>query len=192
MSFDWKAEILAPAAAPFVLVQPTLVATSTSVPKAISFARALKSSLNPPHTVSTNDDLPQPSIRGETVSIRISQSIEQGIDVCKRNLRGRLVLNKGDKPYTAKEIEAKLQKHWKTAAPWTLMSLVRGFYEFFFTSESDLQVVWAMGTLNLKSGLLRLFEWAKDFNIHNHRNTHAQVWIRLMALPQEYWMERTL
>jgi len=49
-----------------------------------------------------------------------------------------------------------------------------------------------MGTLNLKSGLLRLFEWSTDFNMHNQRNTHAQVWIRLMALPQEYWMERTL
>jgi len=63
------------------------------------------------------------------------------------------------------------------------MSLGRGFYEFFFTSESDLQVVWVMGTLNLKPGLLRLFEWAKDFNMHNQRYTHAQVWIRLMELP---------
>jgi len=39
---------------------------------------------------------------------------------------------------------------------------------------------------------LRLFEWIVDFDMHNLRNTHAQVWIRLMALPQEYWMERTL
>jgi len=28
--------------------------------------------------------------------------------------------------------------------------------------------------------------------MHNQRNTHAQVWICLMALPQEYWMERTI
>jgi len=28
--------------------------------------------------------------------------------------------------------------------------------------------------------------------MHNQRNTYAQVWIRLMALPQEYWMEQTL
>jgi len=40
--------------------------------------------------------------------------------------------------------------------------------------------------------LLRLFEWTKDFNLNTQRNTHAQVWIRLMALPQEYWMDRTL
>jgi hypothetical protein len=49
-----------------------------------------------------------------------------------------------------------------------------------------------MGTVNLKPGLLRFFEWSKDFNLHTQRNTHAQVWIRLMALPQEYWMDRTL
>lgn len=55
-----------------------------------------------------------------------------------------------------------------------------------------MQNVWAMRTLNLKSGVLRLFEWTMDFDMHNQRNTHAQVWIRLMALPQEYWMEQTL
>ena len=27
---------------------------------------------------------------------------------------------------------------------------------------------------------------------YNQRNTHAKVWICLMALPQEYWMERTI
>jgi len=49
-----------------------------------------------------------------------------------------------------------------------------------------------MRTVNLKPGLLRLFEWTQDFNVHTQRNTHAQVWIKLMDLPQEYWMERTL
>jgi len=112
--------------------------------------------------------------------------------MCVRNLRGRLVLNKGDKPYTLKEIEDKLKKQWKTAAPWTLLSLGRGYYEFFFANESDMQTVWAVGTINLKPGVLRLFEWTADFDMYDQRNTHAQVWIRLMALPQEYWMEQTL
>jgi len=52
--------------------------------------------------------------------------------------------------------------------------------------------VWAAGTINLKPGVLRLFEWSKDFNMHTHRNTHAQVWIRLLELPQKYSMEQTL
>jgi len=55
-----------------------------------------------------------------------------------------------------------------------------------------MQAVWAVGTVHLKPGVLRLFEWTADFDMHNLKNTHAQVWIRLMALPQEYWMEQTL
>jgi len=52
--------------------------------------------------------------------------------------------------------------------------------------------VWEMGTIHLKSGVLRLFEWSRDFNMHKQKNTHAQVWIRLIELPQKYGMERTL
>jgi hypothetical protein len=55
-----------------------------------------------------------------------------------------------------------------------------------------MHIVWAMGTIHLKPGVLRLFEWSRDFNMNQKKNTHAQVWIRLMALPHEYWMERTL
>lgn len=69
--------------------------------------------------VSSNDNFPQPLIRGEIVSIKITQDIyEKGMAVCKRNLRGRLVLNKGDKPYATKDIQMKLQK---------LMSVQRTF-----------------------------------------------------------------
>ncbi|KEH40655.1 DUF4283 domain protein [Medicago truncatula] len=70
--------------------------------------------------------------------------------------------------------------------------LGRGFYEFFFASDDDMCMVYAKRTVNLKPGVLRLFEWTKDFNMHKRRNTHAQVWIRLLELPEEYWMDRTL
>ena len=73
-----------------------------------------------------------------------------------------------------------------------MLSLGRGFYEFFFASQEDMRSVWAAGTVNLNPGLLRFFEWTKDFNMHTQRQTHTQVWIRLWELPQEYWMERTL
>lgn len=144
-------------------------------------------------TVSSNENLATPVIRGDTVSIAITQEIyEKGTAFCKRHLRGRLVLNKGDKPYLTRDLQLKLQKQWTTTQPWTMLSLGRGYYEFFFYSEADLRTVWARGTVNLKPGLLRLFEWSKDFNMHKQRNTHAQVWIRLLELPQEYWMEQTL
>jgi hypothetical protein len=136
MSFDWKAEILAPAALTATRVQTTRTAVPASAP--ITFAQALTSS----HNAATNEYLPQPSIRGETVFIRISQApYEKGIEVCKMNLHGRLDLNKEDKPYTSKDIQIKLQKQWKIVGPWTLLPLGRGFYEFYFASESDLCIV---------------------------------------------------
>jgi hypothetical protein len=103
MPFDWQAKISAPA--PTVLstiawLQPLKTAISNA-PAPITFAQTLTAS----HNASTNDNLPQPSIRGEALSIQISQaSYEKGVDVYKRNLSGSLVLSKGDKPYTAKDI----------------------------------------------------------------------------------------
>jgi len=133
------------------------------------------------------DPLPLPSIHGETLSVSISTTTySRGLDYCKINLRGRLVLNKGDKPYATKDITAKLQKLWKVKGPWHMLSLGRGFYEFFFASQEDMRTVWAAGTVSLKPGLLWLFECIKDFNLHTQRKTHTQVWIRLWELPKEY------
>jgi len=37
----------------------------------------------------------------------IKEVYVKGIEACKNNLHGRIVLNKGDKPYTAKDITNK-------------------------------------------------------------------------------------
>jgi len=89
-------------------------------------------------------------------------------------------MNKGDKPYTTKDIQTKLQKEWKTTWSWTMLPLGKGYYEFSFAFENDLCYGWALGTVGLKLGVLRLFEWTKDFNLHNQHNTQARVWIQLM------------
>jgi len=52
--------------------------------------------------------------------------------------------------------------------------------------------VWALGVINLKPGILKFFCWSKDFDPLNQTQTHAQLWIRLMHLPQEYWRKTTL
>jgi hypothetical protein len=167
---DWQAEIAPPEALPKgarVAPPPLPVATPD-----VSFPQAFTASTK----VSSNDNLPQPLIRGETVSIKITQDIyEKRMALCKRNLRGRLVLNKGDKPYATKDIQLKLQKLWSTTDTWSMLSLGQGYYEFFFAIETDMHTVWAAGTVNLKPGVLRLFEWAKDFNMHTQCNTHSGV-----------------
>jgi hypothetical protein len=52
--------------------------------------------------------------------------------------------------------------------------------------------IWALGVVNLKPGILRFYCWSRDFKSHNQAQTHAQVWVRLMQLPQEYWRKQTL
>jgi len=101
--FDWHPEMSNLAAAPkdARAVTPPLPSASLVV----TFAQALTASTR----AISNENLPQPIICGENVSIKITQCIyERGMDVCKSNFWGRLVLNKGDKPYVTKEIESKL------------------------------------------------------------------------------------
>lgn len=52
--------------------------------------------------------------------------------------------------------------------------------------------IWALGVVNLNPGLLRFMKWTNDFNPMNQTQTHTQLWIRLLDLPQEYWRDKTL
>jgi hypothetical protein len=72
------------------------------------------------------------------------------------------------------------------------MSLGRGFYEFQFEPFENMHIVWSMGTMNLKSGVLRLSKWTTDFNSFTQRQAHEQIWIHLMKLAREFWRQRTL
>ncbi|MCI33137.1 NBS resistance protein, partial [Trifolium medium] len=99
---------------------------------------------------------------------------------------------KGDKPVTAKELTLKLGSIWQGFAPWKLVPLGKGFFEFSFSLAEDKRKAWSLGTCNLKPGLLRLSKWEPDFNPHTQRQTHVQSWIRIYELPQEYWRPRTL
>jgi len=123
--FDWQAE-LGPLAFNFAIATsghqstvavsaPVLTAVSAPVQEVVqkpSFAQALRG------TPVQSDPLPVPTIRGETLPVKITDDVYyRGIDACKTNLCGQLVLNKGDKPYSSKGITVKLQKLWKVKGP---------------------------------------------------------------------------
>lgn len=86
--FDWQAELSHP------VPLPTAVRAATPPPAAeppVSFAQALIGT----DKTTSNENLPRPLIRGEQVSVKITQEVyEKGTAVCKHNLRGRLILNK--------------------------------------------------------------------------------------------------
>lgn len=160
-----------------------------------SVSSAQKSSATALAGPSSFEDRPYPSpcIKGDALSIKICQEeYRKGIEDCKHALRARLTLLKGDKPYSARDLSIKIGKLWKTTAGWKMVPLGKGFYDFLFDSEADYRKIWALGTINLKPGLLRFSRWTTDFKFQTQKQTHASIWIRLVALPQEYWRERTL
>lgn len=127
---------------------------SCSAQPKLSFAQILSPVKTP------SEPLPLPTVRGDNLSIKITEALySKGLERCRHRIHGRLFLNKGDKPYTAKEVTAKLSKHWKTKGTWELIPLGRGFYEFKFSNDDDMRNSLAMGTVNLKLGLLRLSHW---------------------------------
>jgi hypothetical protein len=75
---------------------------------------------------------------------------------------------------------------------WDLTPLGRGFFEFHFNSVEDMRRVWAMGVMNLKPGLMRFYCWTCDFTPQAQAQSHAQIWVRFMHLPKEYWSKKTL
>lgn len=186
-------------AAPFsATVQSAAMVPHASVPitktvpshsaQQLSFATALSG------TKEIDDrPFPSPCIKGDPLSIKICQEeYQMGVEDCRKVLRACLTLNKGDKPFSARDLSAKIGKIWKTTAGWKMVPLGKGFYDFHFESMEDLKKIWAAGTVNLKPGLLRFSQWTKDFKLLVQKQTHVSLWIRLVELPQEYWRERTL
>ena len=88
--------------------------------------------------VDNDSPLPTPCIKGDALSIKIGQDeYHRGVEECKHALRARLILNKGDKPYLARDLSTKLGLLWKTTAVWKMVPLGKGYYDFYFESAED-------------------------------------------------------
>jgi len=132
-------------------------------------------------------------VMGDSVRVKISQATYKlGLAVCQFNLHGHLTLHKGDSLIITQALKVKLINLWPQLSNWSLIPLGRVFFEFNFSSIEDMKYVWALGVLNLKPGFLRFYSWTKDFTPKAQAQTHAQVWVRLVQLPQEYWGKQTL
>jgi len=136
---------------------------------------------------------PPKVIMGSTVRVKISRAgYESGLAACRTHLHGRLTLHKGDAPLTSQALKAKLSNQWPQLQNWTLIPLGKGYFELNFNSVEDMRRIWALGTVNLKPGLMRFYRWTKDFAPQAQSQTHAQIWVRFLNLPQEYYEQQTL
>lgn len=157
-----------------------------------SFAQALSGSSS--DAVSGDSfRFPPKIVMGASVRVRISKAAyESGLAACRTHLHGRLTLHKGDVPVTTQALKARLIKQWPQLQNWNLTPLGKWFYELNFSSIKEMQRIWALGNVNLKPGFMRFYRWTKDFAPHAQTQTHAQIWVRFMNLPQEYWEKQTL
>jgi len=61
-----------------------------------------------------DESLPAPVIKGDALCIKITQHVyDMNLADSERKLHGWLVLNKGDKRYTTKEVSLKCQRFGK-------------------------------------------------------------------------------
>jgi len=136
---------------------------------------------------------PPKVVMGNSVRVKISQvEYETGLAYCSCNLHGRLTLHKGDSSLTTQALKMKHNNLWPNLRNWNLTPLGKGFFEFNFNFVDDMRMIWALGMVNLKPGFLHFYCWSRDFTPQAQAQTHAQIWVRLMHLPQEYLRRKTL
>lgn len=162
--------------------------TTNSPESGKSFVQALSSSDEPQLT-----KFPPKIVMGTTVRVKVSQSeYELGVVECQFNLHARATLHKGDQPLTTLTLQQKLSMLWPSLRNWYITPLGKGFFEFHFSSFEDMRRTWALGVVNLKPGILRFSCWSRGFKPQAQVQTHAQIWVILMHLPQEYWRKTAL
>ncbi|XP_008350100.2 uncharacterized protein [Malus domestica] len=164
---------------------------SGQLPKARTFAAIVTNGVETSVNLS---QLPSPTVRGDVTYVKISEDLyQEQLRSCRTNLIGRLLLKKGTMPMKTELLKSALASLWKLHNSWKLVPLGKGYFDLHFSSEEDMRRVWGGGTCTLQFGLFRLSQWQPDFKPGDVLpQTHAQVWIKIYGLSQEYWHPRIL
>ncbi|KAK0571609.1 hypothetical protein LWI29_018788 [Acer saccharum] len=110
------------------------------------------------------------SKKGGYVAVQVDPSTYKSrFEVCKFSLIGRVILSNGEKPWKLADLKAKMQSIWKLNSVWRLISLGKGYFQILLNLDADKNMVWSLGSLNLKPGVLRLQPWIPDFNPALHK-----------------------
>ncbi|XP_024195688.1 uncharacterized protein LOC112198815 [Rosa chinensis] len=135
------------------------------------------------------NQLTAPVVRGDKIYVKINERIyQEQLKSFRTNLIGRLLLKKGSVPLKTIELKAALDSLWKPSGSWRLVPLGKGYFDIHFSTEEDMRRIWGGGTCTLASGIFRLSEWKPDFKPGDVMpQTHAQVWIQISGLSQDYW-----
>nr|XP_028960592.1 uncharacterized protein LOC114825736 [Malus domestica] len=158
--------------------------------KARTFASVVSTPIEDVHL----SQLPTPVVRGDKTYVKISEDLyQEQLKLFQNNLLGRLLLKKGSTPMKTGALKSCLEDAWRPTAPWNLVPIGKGYFDIHFNKEDDMRRAWGGGTCTLATGLFRLSKWTPDFKPGDVLpQTHAQVWIKIFGLSQEYWHPRHL
>ncbi|XP_024164501.1 uncharacterized protein LOC112171573 [Rosa chinensis] len=161
-----------------------MAADSPKTPR-VSYAAALSDASPLPFAI---DNLLAPYVEEGLISIKISEEpFLRGLESCKNNLVGRVT-----SPIKTLDLVQQLKKGWSALNEWIAAPLGKGFFMLQFKTLADMQRVWAMGSIQLQQGMLRLIRWSPSFSPSTYKNTFAQVWVRFWDLGFAFWDHQTL
>ncbi|CAN6683166.1 unnamed protein product [Malus baccata var. baccata] len=180
---------------PWGFLAETVMPTTNMPPaqpllKARTFASVVSTPIEDVHL----SQLPTPVVRGDKTYVKISEDLyQEQLKLFQNNLLGRLLLKKGSTPMKTGVLKSCLEDAWRPTAPWNLVPIGKGYFDIHFNKEDDMRRAWGGGTCTLATGLFRLSKWTPDFKPGDVLpQTHAQVWIKIFGLSQEYWHPRHL
>ena len=113
------------------------------------------------------------TIAGSYQAVKINSKIyKQRLNLCQHSLIARVILTKGDQPWSFLKLKEKLSSISKISN-WKFISLGKGFYQVLLSSKQDKDLVWGQGPINLNPGLLRLQQWTPGFDPQKVKSTNT-------------------
>ncbi|KAL8547486.1 hypothetical protein ACS0TY_006996 [Phlomoides rotata] len=117
----------------------------------------------------------KPVRKGLYLTVAVDEGLhKQWVLELRDSLIGRVTHVCWDKPLVQAELIKKLTAIW-------------GYYIFQFSCGDGRERIFAKRTWKIIPGLLRLQRWVQDFNPYKISTSVAQVWIRILESPLEYW-----
>lgn len=87
-----------------------------------------------------HNQLPKPylKVQGDELEIQILENeYRDGVEGCKNNLHGTLILAKWMKPWKMVDLRQKLLNMWKLVGSWNVISLEKRLFKFSLSCSDD-------------------------------------------------------
>ncbi|XP_057785431.1 uncharacterized protein LOC131002938 [Salvia miltiorrhiza] len=155
----------------------------------VSYSSKLKDAASKPPDVLAQDFCSlHPIKKNNILTFDIPDELyQEQLQSFKFALHARLILQKGDSPRAAKDIQTELQSIWNIADPWQVIPIGKGFFTLKFSGERDMALAKSKAFWKLRTGIFKIREWTPLFNPYKESAALSQVWMRIYYLPHEIW-----